>query len=184
MHAQGTPPQRVPPKKASANNAQPQPAPAKNPGSKIGPALQSLDEWVILRFRGVQLLPDSGVGGASPVGRSGAPRIETARTAARRDTLVALHFDTSFWQPAFSPGATVRFADHAGTVTSVAAQITARRAFRAPRKPGARNDHQEDWRVGWAYLVAMPLRIANAAPSGFNGWSIVPAPTKQPRTTP
>lgn len=143
----------------------------------LTPAQLSLDAWIVSRYKSAELLPDSGKGAASAMARAGAPRVDGARTAERRDTLVAVHFDTTFWRSSLTAGANVRFADPSGAVTQIAGRVTARRAFRAPRKPGARAGNPDDWRIGWAYLVAIPARTASAASSGFNGWSIVDMPS-------
>jgi hypothetical protein len=155
--------------------------PVSGAHAQLSPALTSLDEWVVMRFRGAGLLPDSGAQVASVVPHADAPRIDGVRSAARRDTLVAVHFDTVFWRPTLAVGANVRFADPSGEIAAIGGRVTARRAFRAPRKAGARPGNAADWRIGWAYLVAMPIRTANAAPSGFSGWSLVEVPPNAKR---
>ena len=146
----------------------------------VSAALQSLDEWVVLRFRGVQLLPDSSERGSASPTQSNAPRVEATRNLTHRDTIVALQFGAEFWRPSLGVGANVQLADPAGAISNISGRITARRAFRAPRKPGARDNKQDDWRIGWAYLVTIPIRSANAAPAGFDGWSVIQSPSKSP----
>ncbi|MDQ6612313.1 MAG: hypothetical protein M3Y64_07765 [Gemmatimonadota bacterium] len=145
----------------------------------IASSLQSLDEWIVLRFRGVQLLPDSSArGNAVTVTSAGAPRIEASRHAGKRDTVVALHFNSAFWRPALNTGANVQLADPSGVTSTISGRVAARRAFRAPRVASARDPVNGDWRIGWAYLIAIPARMANAAPAGFDGWAILEAPSK------
>ena len=149
--------------------------------SPIAPSLQSLDEWIVMRFRGVQLLPDSSErGSAATISEAGMPRIEASRNVGKRDTVVAVHFNPAFWRPALKPGASVQLADPAGAVTTITGRVAARRAFRAPRVAGARDSQAGEWRIGWAYLVAIPVRMANAAPAGFDGWSILETPSRLP----
>ncbi|MBC8089551.1 MAG: hypothetical protein H7Z40_19985 [Phycisphaerae bacterium] len=137
------------------------------------PELASLDMWIVQRYRGAQLLPDTTGRAASRVTQVGAPRVESARSSDRRDTVVALHFSTSAWRPALASAAAVQMADPSGAVSAIAGRVTARRAFRAPRKAGARDSVNGDWRIGWAYLVAIPLRTASAASAGLSGWALV-----------
>lgn len=140
--------------------------------------LSSLDLWIVQRYRGAQLLPDSGVRSTATLAQAGAPRVEATRSTTRRDTIVALHFGPAIWRPTLATAAAVQLADPTGTVSGIAGKITARRAFRTPRKAGARDSVKDDWRIGWAYLVAIPTRSANASASGFSGWAIAEAPTR------
>lgn len=140
--------------------------------------LSSLDLWIVQRYRGAQLLPDSGTRTNSPVRQAGAPRVESTRTPNRRDTVVALHFEPAYWRSTLGTASLVQLADPTGVVSSVSGRVTARRAFRSPRVAGARDSVAGDWRIGWAYLVAIPTRSANAAASGFNGWALVETPAK------
>lgn len=142
------------------------------------PELSSLDMWIVQRYRGAQLLPDSVARGSATFAQAGAPRVESARTTARRDTVVALHFGSAMWRPTLNTSAQVQLADPTGTVSGITAKITARRAFRTPRKAGARDTVKDDWRIGWAYLVAIPTRAANASTSGFGGWALAEMSTK------
>lgn len=151
---------------------------AKQASAQNSAELSSLDMWIVQRYRGAQLLPDSGARGSYTFAQAGAPRVESARTSARRDTVVALHFGTALWRPNLNTAAAVQLADPSGTVSGIAGKITARRAFRAPRKAGARDTVKDDWRIGWAYLVAIPARSANASPSGFAGWAVAETSTK------
>ncbi len=140
------------------------------------PEQSSLDMWIVQRYRGAQLLPDTSGNGAAPVNQAGAPRVESARSPNRRDTVVALHFSETMWRPVHSTSSVIQLADPTGSISSVAGRVTARRAFRTPRKAGAKDTVQSDWRIGWAYLVAIPARTANAAVSGLNGWALVETP--------
>lgn len=149
---------------------------ARTTEAQHSPELASLDMWIVQRYRGAQLLPDSTGHGASAVNQAGAPRVESARTPNRRDSVVALHFGAAAWRPVLSTSAIVQLADPTGSVSSVAGRVTARRAFRTPRNAGAKDTVKSDWRIGWAYLVAIPARSANAAVSGLNGWALVESP--------
>ena len=137
------------------------------------PELSSLDLWIVQRYLGAQLMPDSNSRATVAFAQAGAPRVESNRSAARRDTVVALHFGAAIWRPTLGSSTEVQLADPTGAVSTVVGRVTARRAFRAPRVAGAREDVSDDWRFGWAYLVALPMKVANAAPSGFNGWAVV-----------
>lgn len=141
--------------------------------AQASPELSSLDIWIVQRYLGAQLLPDSNSRATVAFAQAGAPRVESNRTAARRDTVVALHFSTTTWRPTLGLSTPVQLADPTGAVSTVVGRVTARRAFRAPRVAGARDTVNDDWRFGWAYLVALPTKVANAAPSGFNGWAVV-----------
>jgi hypothetical protein len=143
----------------------------------LSTAQLSLDQWVLQRFRGAVLLPDSNVRIESLIAHSGAPIVDGSRSGERRDTLVALHFDSVGWKPTVSEGSNVHFVDPSGEISQITGRITARRAFRAPRTANPRTQNAGDWRIGWAYLVALPAKTANAATSGFNGWALVEAPT-------
>lgn len=138
--------------------------------------LASLDMWIVERYRGAQLLPDSGTRSLLPATQAGAPRVESARRANTRDTVVALHFGNTPWRPVLGNSTPVQFADPTGSISGISGRVTARRAFRTPRVPGARDTVKDDWRVGWAYLVAIPSRAANATTSGLNGWALVETP--------
>lgn len=138
--------------------------------------LASLDMWIVERYRGAQLLPDSGARSSLPVTQAGAPRVESARREGMRDTVVALHFGNTPWRAVLANSTPVQFADPTGSISGISGRVTARRAFRTPRVPGARDSVQDDWRVGWAYLVAIPSRAANATTSGLNGWALVETP--------
>lgn len=152
--------------------------------AKVLPSLlSSLDEWIVQRYQTAQLLPDHGADAPLQVQQAGAPRVESARIAGRGDTVVALQFAPTYWRAPLGTASLVQLADPTGAVTRIAGRITARRAFRTPRVAGARDGVQDDWRVGWAYLVAIPSRSANASPSGFNGWSVVAALSKNASKT-
>ena len=138
--------------------------------------LASLDMWIVERYRGAQLLPDSGARSSLPMTQAGAPRVESARRVNVRDTVVALHFGNKPWRAGLANNTSVQFADPTGSVSGISGRVTARRAIRTPRVPGARDTVKDEWRVGWAYLVAIPSRSANAATSGLNGWALVEAP--------
>ena len=142
-------------------------------------AQSALDLWIVQRYKTAQLLPDSGTRTVSLLRQTGAPRIESARSASRRDTVVAVQFGANYWRAALGTSSAVQLADPSGVVSGVNGRVTARRAFRTPRVAGARDSVADDWRVGWAYLVAIPSRAANAAASGFNGWGIVEPPAKR-----
>ncbi|MEP6836146.1 MAG: S41 family peptidase [Gemmatimonas sp.] len=138
----------------------------------VSPTLSALDLWIVQRYKMARLLPDSGARTTVTASPIGAPRVESARTVGRRDTVVALQFATTYGRAALGTTATIQLADPSGAVSSVTGRITARRAFRTPRVAGARDSVKDEWRVGWAYLVALPSRVANASPSGFNGWAV------------
>ena len=148
------------------------------------PTLASLDEWIVQRYQTAQLLPDSGTRLMALLRQVAAPRVESARVAGRGDTVVALQFGAEYWNAPLGTTTMVQLADPAGAISTVGGRITARRAFRTPRVAGARDSVKGEWRVGWAYLVAIPSRSAYASPAGFNGWSVVQTPqSRAPKTT-
>ncbi|MGV3710807.1 MAG: hypothetical protein ACO1Q7_18435 [Gemmatimonas sp.] len=144
----------------------------------VAASLSSLDAWIVQRYRGAQLLPDSGLRGTSPLRQAGAPRVESMRSPERRDTIVALQFGAVYWRASLTPSSAVQLADPTGVISAIGGRVAARRAFRAPRVAAPRDTVSDDWRIGWAYLVAIPPRVATAAPSGFNGWAIVETPSR------
>lgn len=143
----------------------------------------SLDMWIVQRFRGAQLLPDSGARSTATLAQAGAPCVEAARNTTRRDTVVALHFGPAMWRASIMTATPVQLADPSGSISGITGKVTARRAFRAPRVAAARDSVKDDWRIGWAYLVAIPVRSANASPSGFAGWALAETPVKNTAKT-
>jgi hypothetical protein len=141
-------------------------------------AVERLRLWTARRFAGRRLdgpLPDS-VATSRP-----APRIDGRLRAATPDTLVALHFAGSPFQPADAVGGKVRLADPSGAPTMIEARVVARLPFRAPVVPAALTWRGAEWRHGWAYLVVLPATSAEAHPGGFAGWRLAPVPTKAVR---
>lgn len=131
-------------------------------------AVHAVDGWLVTRYRNVQLLPDSArnAGGAPELPW---PRVESAVDGSLRDTLFALHFGVRGGPPALRTGARVRLTAPSGAITAMAADVVARRAFRAPRFPGADTASIDGWRYGWAYL-AIVRRGTAATASVYRGW--------------
>lgn len=131
--------------------------------------VHTVDGWLVTRYRSVQLLPDS----ARTAGIAGPelpwPRVESAVDGSLRDTLFALHFGVRGGPPALRTGARVRLTAPSGAITAMAADVVARRPFRAPRFPGADTASIDGWRYGWAYL-AIVRRGTAATASVYRGW--------------
>jgi hypothetical protein len=140
--------------------------------------VERLRLWTERRFAGRRL-----DGAAADSGASSRPsaRIDGRLRAATADTLVALHFAGSPFQPAHAPGARVRLADPSGLPTAIEARVVARLPFRAPVVPSALTWRGAEWRHGWAYLVVLPGSSAAVHPGGFAGWRLAPMPAKAVR---
>lgn len=134
-----------------------------------------LDRWLISRYRGAQLLPDS-VGGQRLVAAyASISRVESVVNGGRYDTLFAVHFAEHASGPALSAAGSARLVAPTGSASGVLARIVARRPFRAPRSPLARNHNESDWRYGWAYLTVVP-RTGRVTPAAtFRGWLMLEA---------
>ncbi len=138
-----------------------------------------LDHWIVQRFRGAQLMPDSqparGVAD-TPVARvAAAPRIEQTQRGATRDTLWAVHFAAGPELAGLAVGTRTTLTGPTGTMTPVVARVVARRPFRAPRSPGSALRPDSSWRHAWAYLVVMP-HLNETAISRYRGWLLVETP--------
>src|SRR4051812_26575716 len=96
---------------ATTVSAQGKRATSRPTGAQLSPSQLSLDEWVLLRYRGGELLPDSSARPTAGALRTVAPRVEGARSSTVRDTLVAVQFDTTPGRPSLNVGAAVRFVD-------------------------------------------------------------------------
>jgi hypothetical protein len=141
---------------------------------------RSLDGWIVTRYRGAQLLPDSSAL-LAPLVRSGAaPRVETVRPGRRADTLLAVHVGIQRPSSMLAVGSRATLAGPTGTITPVVAQLLGRRPFRAPRTPGAAVRPDSNWLHGWAYLVVVPH--VEGRPSGrYRGWTLLAVPEPAPR---
>lgn len=142
------------------------------PVQRIPAAMTSLDTWLVIRLRGVQLQPDSTPLVRSVVANALLPRIESVREGARTDSLFALHYADRPGNPSLANNGAVRIVGPTGTITPMVGRIVARRPFRAPRTPQADNNRERDWRYGWAYLVVLPKAGRIAPASVFRGWMV------------
>ncbi len=150
-------------------------------------SVNSLDAWLVSRFQGTQLLSDSMPATASVAAESPLPRIEGTRAGRLADTLYAIHFGSRLGTPALAVNTVVQLTGPTGTITPLTARVIARRAFRAPRRPGAPSNADAAWRYGWSYHVVMPHRarggpnvkgpLAEAVPvARYRGWLLLAAP--------
>lgn len=140
----------------------------------------SLDSWIVGRYRGAQLLPDSTAEAPSLAANGPRPRIEAVRQGRRADTLLAVHFRAERDAPLLAVGARTTLSGPTGAITPIAAQVLARRLFRAPRAPGSLSMPDSNWRFGWAYLVVVPH--VTGRPSGrYRGWTLLEASEPTPR---
>lgn len=151
-------------------------------------AMRTIDNWLVARYRGVELLPDSVVDGADNDGTAnkektstGAdaayPRVESVIATALTDTLLALQFGAQTGRAPFASGATVRMSGPTGAISSATARIVARRAFRVASKPLVSHANDSAWRYGWAY-VAVVSRSARTTGGvvvggGFRNWMLM-----------
>lgn len=161
-----------------------------------GQPVNSLDAWLVSRFQGTQLLIDSMPAAASVAAESPLPRIESTRAGRFVDTLYAIHFGSRLGTPALAVNAVVQLTGPTGTITPLAARVIARRAFRAPRRPGAPSSAEVAWRYGWSYQAVLPHRasvststtraVSDAAPvARYRGWLLLAVPdTKSARVLP
>lgn len=138
-------------------------------------ALHALDTWVVTRFREVHLLPDSTGTMRTVVADVPSPRVESVGDAASGDTVYALHFAERRDMSALRVGARVRLTAPSGSITSISADIVARRPFRAPRVPGADTASAGGWRYGWAYLAIVRRQHAATSASVYRGWLLLDA---------
>lgn len=140
-----------------------------------------LDTWIVRRYRGAQLVPDSQPArgaSATPVARvAAAPRIEQTRRGTTRDTLWAVHFAAGPELAGLAVGTRTTLTGPTGTMTPVVARVVARRPFRAPRSPGSALRPDSNWRHAWAYLVVMP-HLNESAISRYRGWLLVETPDR------
>jgi hypothetical protein len=146
-------------------------------------ALQSLDRWVSLRYRGAHLMPDTASVLPSLVSTGTAPRIETIHAGGVSDTLWVVHFTSRGQGPTFAVSSVVRLTSPTGTVTPLRARVVARRPFRAPRVPNGpsgRLDDEGSWRPGWAYLAVLPHQATRSAVR-YRGWRLLGEPERAPR---
>ena len=144
------------------------------------PTVSALDAWLVSRLHGAQLLIDSTPTSASEAAESAMPRVEGTRRGRSADTLYAIHFGARLGTPALTVNAVAQLTSPTGTITPRTARVIARRAFRAPRRPGALSSADGAWRYGWSYRVVMPRRtesndpVGKAAPvSRYRGWFLL-----------
>jgi hypothetical protein len=142
---------------------------------------ESLDSWIVTRYRGAQLLDDSSGIDSTDAPGTLVPRIEHVRDA-KGDTLVGLHFSMRAIAPALSMPGRVRLAVPSGAATGVTGTVIARRLFRAPRVPGAQATNASAWRYGWAYLVALPRQRDPLPAFATRGWLVLDATSPETRT--
>jgi hypothetical protein len=147
----------------------------------VGAQPTPLDTWIVQRYRGAQLVPDSQPPrgpAATVVARvTAAPRIEQTRRGATRDTLWAVHFAAGPELAGLAVGTRTTLTSPTGTMTPVVARVVARRPFRAPRSPGSALRPDSSWRHAWAYLVVMP-HLNESAISRYRGWLLVETPDR------
>ncbi len=134
-----------------------------------------LDHWIVTRYRGAGLLPDTANASPSLASSRTPPRIESVAPGSTTDSLWAVHFTSTDPLPAFALNAMVRLTGPTGTVTPLSARVVARRPFRAPRVPGASPTRPDAWRDGWAYLVILP-HDASRQVARYRGWLLLAAP--------
>jgi hypothetical protein len=137
--------------------------------------IQVLDTWVITRFRDARLLPDSAGSTRTSARDAHRPRVESVGDAVSGDTIYALHFGDRRDLPALRLGAPARLTAPSGSITAINADVVARRAFRAPRVPGADTSSAAGWRFGWAYLAIVRPPHASASASVYRGWLLLNA---------
>jgi hypothetical protein len=153
----------------TAVDSAPSPPPASDAALGDSVSLQRLQEWTVRRYVGREVrepLPPGDATGRPPA------RLEGRLTA---DTLVAVHFASTPFQPAYGTGGAVHLADPSGVTTPLSGAVVARLPFRAPVVPNPDAGRDAEWRHGWAYLVVLPPATARAHRGGFAGWRLVSA---------
>ena len=141
-----------------------------------GVLTSALDSWLVTRFRNAQLLDDGLDASTSVEENVQYPRVESAREAPGGDTLFAIHFGSGPRMPALRSAAVVRMSGPSGSITSHAARIVVRRAFRAPRVPSANASDEGAWRYGWAYLAVITRGVRPSPSLGYRGWLLIETP--------
>jgi hypothetical protein len=141
--------------------------------------MRILDEWIVLRFRGSQLLEDSSGSRLSLATDAPLPRVESI-LGARGDTVIALHFAPRPASAALQVPGTARMAVPTGAITPTSGRVVARRPFRAPRTPAPDDGTRSDWRYGWAYLVVLPADREPMPPTAMRGWLLLDVPGPRP----
>ncbi len=151
--------------------------------------MRTIDAWLVARYRGVQLLPDSVIDGAH-VGATAAvaavaderaatitdaayARVESVIATAPADTLLALQFGAQTGRAPLASGATVRLSGPTGAISTATGRILARRAFRTTSTPGAARADDAAWRYGWAYVAVVPRDGKVVAGSGLRSWLLL-----------
>ena len=143
--------------------------------AKPNAAAASLDRWVVTRYRGAGLLPDTAPSVPSMASTRTPPRIETVREGDPMDTLWVVHFSAQDQAPAFATNSIVRLSGPTGAVSPLTARVVARRPFRAPRRPSPSQMDSTGWRDGWAYLAVLPHE-ATRQTTRYRGWLLLSAP--------
>ncbi len=131
--------------------------------------------WLVSRFRGAQLLADSSSDTPSVAAESSLPRVEGTRDGRGADTLFALHSGARLGTPVLGNAVSVQLAGPTGTITPLSARVIARRAFRAPRRPGAPVNDAAAWRYGWSYLIVLPRGTRETPAARYRGWLLLSA---------
>jgi hypothetical protein len=78
----------------------------------------------------------------------------------------------------------VRLSGPTGAIATRSARVIARRAFRAPRLPGASADSDQAWRYGWGYLAILPRMSRPSGTTGYRGWLLLELPDSALATPP
>jgi len=151
-------------------------------------AMRTIDNWLVARYRGVELLPDRVVDGVGNDGTANTekasagadaayPRVESVIATALTDTLLALQFGAQTGRAPFASGATVRMSGPTGAITSATARIVARRAFRVASKPLVSHANDSAWRYGWAYVAVVARNVrttgGGVVGGGFRSWMLM-----------
>ncbi len=136
--------------------------------------IHALDTWLVSHYQRAQLLPDSLIG-HEVIGEELSPRVESVADAPAGDTLFAVQFRTRRELSLLRTGAPIRLTGPSGSITTITADVIARRPFRAPRRPGADTASAGGWRYGWAYAAVVRRRFAATPASVYRGWLLLEA---------
>ena len=134
--------------------------------------IHALDTWLVSHYQRAQLLPDSLIG-HEVIGEELPPRVESVADAPAGDTLFAVQFRTRRELSLLRTGAPIRLTGPSGSITTITADVIARRPFRAPRRPGADTASAGGWRYGWAYAAVVRRRFATTPASVYRGWLLL-----------
>ncbi len=143
-------------------------------------ALGALDQWLVQRYRGVQLLPDSARAPWSVAASSPLARVETMRAGGQMDTLYAVHVGVREDMPPLRTRSRARLTGPTGSISPLEVRVIARRPFQTLGRPAGVQAPISAWRHGWAYVALVPRTSPRTANSRYHGWLLLASPDSIP----